>query len=525
MPGISRLTNRVPGTDSAGRRGSSRAVPALVSRSSDGRQPGGFHSDRGARRGVRCHRGNRGGDTRVRASSLIRSGPLKRARADVLVVGSGPGGATVARQLARAGRDVLLLERGRDWRGSRLFGTYAGALAYTEKHALMFTREGMNIVSPQMLGGATSMYCGCSAPPLDWWRAEYGIDLQRHAAETTAELGIAPLPEHLRGEASTRVAEAGQGLGMPWIPQDKFMSPGRAKTFECSATCMLGCRCGAKWSAAEFVDDAVAAGARVWTSARVDRVLISGGRVRGVTGRQGRTPFEVEAGSVVLAAGGIGTARLLRASGLDEAGRGMAMDTTVMVYGRAPFRGQGDEPPMTWSCADDDLGVMFSTLIDPWLMYPIIMMAKGPSYPLTWPGWGRTLGVMIKLRDEISGEVGARGRISKGLTDADRARLSRAESVAGEVLRAAGADPDSVFTTPLRGTHPSATVRIGEMLNADLETEVAGLHVCDASVFPRALGRPTVLTIISLARRLAEHLAPAARTTISSDSPQHIVKE
>ena len=33
---------------------------------------------------------------------------------DVIVVGSGPGGSTVAWELARAGKRVLILERGRD---------------------------------------------------------------------------------------------------------------------------------------------------------------------------------------------------------------------------------------------------------------------------------------------------------------------------------------------------------------------------------------------------------------------------
>jgi choline dehydrogenase-like flavoprotein len=32
------------------------------------------------------------------------------------------------------------------------------------------------------------------------------------------------------------------------------------------------------------------------------------------------------------------------------------------------------------------------------------------------------------------------------------------------------------------------------------------LYVCDASVFPEALARPTVLTIIALGKRLARHL-------------------
>lgn len=166
---------------------------------------------------------------------------------------------------------------------------------------------------------------------------------------------------------------------------------------------------------------------------------------------------------------------------------------------------------MTWSYADDEMGVLFSTLIDPWLMYPIIMALKGPAYPLTWHRWGRTLGVMIKLKDEISGGVDIRGSISKGLTGRDRQRLKRAEQVAAKILRNAGCDPETIFTTPLRGTHPSATVRIGEMVDGDLQSQISGLYVCDASVFPEALARPTVLTIVSLGRRLADRLLQKKR--------------
>jgi choline dehydrogenase-like flavoprotein len=429
-----------------------------------------------------------------------------RYQTDVAIVGSGPGGATVARALARAGRRVLLLERGRDWRGHPLYGTYPGALLYADKRALLFTREGLNIIRPLMLGGATSMYCGCSARPLPWWREKYGIDLDTYAQRTVDELHIAPLAPELRGAASTRVAQAGGELGMHWVPQDKFVQPGRVKHYDCGAKCMLGCRCGAKWNAAEFVDQAVAAGAELWTGARVDRVLHTAGHVTGLRGRRGRQQFEIEASTVILAAGGIGTPILLRNSGFDAAGRGMAMDTTAMVYGLSPDKGMGHDPPMTWSCADDELGVLYSTLVDPWLMYPIIMTRKGGGYPFTWHRWGRTLGVMIKLKDEISGEVDARGSISKGLTAEDHRRLSDAERVARQILDRAGCDPGTVFTTPLRGTHPSATVRVGEMLSTDLQTEVSGLYVCDASVFPQSLARPTVLTIISLAQRLAHHL-------------------
>jgi choline dehydrogenase-like flavoprotein len=272
---------------------------------------------------------------------------------------------------------------------------------------------------------------------------------------------------------------------------------------------MLGCRCGAKWTASEFVDDAVAAGAELRTRCRVDAVLHDGRRIEGVRVRERGRERRITADRVIVAAGGIGTPLLLRSSGI-RISEGMAMDLTVMVYGHSrAVAGQGHEPPMTWSCADDELGVLYSTLIDPWLMYPIIMANKGPLYPLTWNRWGNTLGVMIKLKDDISGSFDENGGISKGMTERDRMRLTRAEDVAREILLQADCTTGHMITTPLRGTHPSATVRIGDMLSDDLETSIHGLYVCDASVFPEALARPTVLTIIALARRLAGQLLRA----------------
>lgn len=433
--------------------------------------------------------------------------------AEVIVVGSGPGGATVARELARSGRRVLLLERGVDHRPASYYGTYLGALIYADRRSLLFTQEGLNIIRPLMVGGATSMYCGCAAPPPPWLAARYGVDISEAVSETVEELEIAPLPPELRGAASTRIAQAAQARGYDFQPQLKFMRPARSQSFaeRCGARCMLGCRCGAKWSAAEWVDEAVAAGAELRTRARVDRVLIEDGHAVGVAGRLAGQSFTARAETVVLAAGGIGTPRILQASSLREAGQGMAMDTTVMVYGFVKEQGIGNDPPMTWSWENAEVGYMLSTLIDPWLLYPIITALKGPRYPLTWPRWNHILGVMIKLRDQVSGGVYADGRISKPLTANDRERLRQAEAVCREILVEAGARPDTIFMTPLRGTHPSATVRLGAMLDHNLQTEVAGLYVCDASAFPEALGRPTVLTIIGLGKRLARHLQQGAR--------------
>ena len=428
-------------------------------------------------------------------------------RSDVIIVGSGPGGATLSRELARFGKRVLLLERGIDQRSRFYYGTYPGAMIYSDRLSLLFTQEGLNIVRPLMVGGATSMYCGCAAPPPAWLKQKYGVDIDEEVSETIEELEIAPLPAELRGEASTRIAQAAQALGYDWQPQLKFMKPARAHPFNCGAKCMLGCRCGAKWSAAEFVDDAVAAGAELRIRAQVRHVLVEDGHAVGVEGAIGRTPFTARAETIVLAAGGIGSPRILQASGFREAGQGMAMDTTVMVYGFVKERGSGNEPPMTWSWENDDDGYMLSTLMDPWLLYPLINSLKGLKYALTWPRWNHILGVMIKLKDDISGGVFPDGRISKPLTANDRSRLAQAEEVCRKILIEAGADRPSIFMTPLRGTHPSGTVRLGTLVDRDLQTETRGLYVCDASVFPEALDRPTVLTIIGLAKRLAKHLS------------------
>ena len=427
--------------------------------------------------------------------------------ADVVVVGSGPGGATVARQLARAGQRVRLLEMGRDYRRDVYFGSHLGALIYSDKHSLLFTEEGLNIIRPIMVGGATNMYCACCAMPPSWLKERYGVDLDGHAAETVAELGARPLPNDLLGEGSRRVMEVGQELGQDWQPLPKFMNPSRSQRFDCGAKCMLGCRCSTKWTASEYVDEAIAAGCTLVAGARVDELIVENGKVGGVRGTLGRRrPFEVRARVVVLSAGGIGTPLILQKSGFAEAGRGMALDITAMMYGVWKERGTAFEPPMTVGYSDLEHGYMLSTLIDPWIVYPIMAALKGPRYALSWRNYRRTVGVMIKVTDEVSGIISVEGRITKPMTSRDRERLHHASVVARRILVKAGCDPESIFLSRLRGTHPSATVRLGEMVDQDLETTVKNLYVCDASVFPEALGQPTVLTIISFAKLLSEHL-------------------
>lgn len=427
---------------------------------------------------------------------------------DVVVVGSGPGGATVAREMARAGKKTLLLEGGHDWRRNPLFGTYPGCLLYIDKCGLLLTKENLNIVRALMTGGSSNLFCGTASRPPDWLRDKYGVDIDSHVDETIDELNIGPLPyEHL-GPASIRCMNAANDIGLNWEPYPKFMNVDKCKHgFKCGAKCMLGCRCGAKWTANEYMDEAVAAGAELMTCARVDRLLLDGNKASGILGmKRGMFPLEVRAKTVVICAGGIGTPRILQASGFPDAGRGMLMDPTVMVYGVYDGPPTYADPQMTVGSYDDEHGYILSHLADPLLMYPLIMMLKGPTYPLRFVNYHRTMGIMIKVKDDVAGGVFPDGSISKPLTAPDRERLSHAEHVCHRILKSAGCDPSSIFTTPLRGTHPSGTVRIGEMLDSNLKTSLDNVYVCDASVFPEALDRPIVLTVIGLAKRLARHL-------------------
>ena len=82
-----------------------------------------------------------------------------------------------------------------------------------------------------------------------------------------------------------------------------------------------------------------------------------------------------------------------------------------------------------------------------------------------------------------------------------------------EILRAvirmckkAGAKESSIYPMKAAGAHPSATCRIGVVIDKNLETQIKDLYCCDASVFPSSLGAPVVWTVVSLGKRLSKHL-------------------
>ena len=97
---------------------------------------------------------------------------------DAIIIGSGPGGGTTARELSRQGKKVLILERGKDPR-------VKGNLFQTMPIIRQFkTIDKITIMTQSVAGGATFSFCGVALdPPYDKLSA-HGIDLREDIAET-----------------------------------------------------------------------------------------------------------------------------------------------------------------------------------------------------------------------------------------------------------------------------------------------------------------------------------------------------
>ncbi len=426
----------------------------------------------------------------------------QKLQADVAVVGSGPGGATVARELAKQGKKVVILERGKNpnWTGN-LFSTFF----IMDKRSLLFPGGSVRVGRALTTGGSSTIYCGTAVPPPDWIKARYGIDLGEFVEEARREIGIKPLPDRLIGPASKRLMEAARDLGFNWNPMDKFIDPEKCE-LKCPH-CMLVCNRGAIWTARKYVEEAVDSGATLINQALVEDVLMENKQATGVRARTPKGRLTVEAKVTVLAAGGMATPVLLQRAGMSDAGQGLFVDPLIITYGNCRGFSSGRDIPMaTGTLEFAPEGILMTDLAYPWPFYLLNAYWKGWRYVPKILGYASTIGIMTKVRDELSGRVGPDGTVSKPITDEDRQKLDKGASIAEKILKEAGADPRSIYTSPVGAAHPGGTVRIGQGVNTELETPVANLYVCDTSIIPEPSGLPPVWTVVAFGKRLARRL-------------------
>jgi len=429
---------------------------------------------------------------------------MRHEQHDVLVVGSGAGGATLARELTKRGKAVLVVERGEY---ATKLGSFRNILPYFDANHVTRTpkksKEGVILWRTQMAGGSTIVSCGNGTRCLEREFSDFGIALDREYAEAEEEMGLAPIDESLLSDGSRAIAEAAHDLGYEMEPMPKFIDPDRCKT---CGQCVMGCPNGAKWNATRYLDEAIDGGADVVYRTIVERVLIEGGRAVGVrgTGPRGK-PVEYRAKAVILSAGGLGTPVILQNSDIPNAGSQFFMDLLVNVYGVADGVNLLREPPM--AMVNHEFHADRGFILSPYANHNRLVRAMelGPR-GLTLPS-NRLLGMMVKTADSLTGQIFPDGSASKPVTEEDQARLDEGAGIATEILVKAGADPKSIVTSNPQGGHPGGTAAIGQIVDENLQTVVDGLFVCDASVLPKAPGMPPILTIVALGKWLAGQLA------------------
>jgi choline dehydrogenase-like flavoprotein len=418
---------------------------------------------------------------------------------DAIVIGSGPGGAAVAAGLSAQGKQVLILEWGS---GEEVRGTPLQSIqiALIPGRGLYFTPQLLALVRAITLGGSSILAYATAFEPNYAIFEKYGIDLKPAVEHVRAGLAIAPLNDRLIGPASQKIMASALDLGYPWEKLPKMVYQDKCRP-DCDK-CTMGCPYGAKWTAREDIDRARSRGVVLLTGAKVHRLAVENNHVTGVEFSMHGHSYEVSAPIVILAAGGIGTPLILRASGIMQAGSGFFFDPLVVVVGTLNDLDGGREFAMSAGYHLPDEGYMLSDLIWPNWIRQVFTLRAGRIDRLT--GHTKMAAVMVKITDELSGSLTRSGWANKRLTATDRVRMQRGVDQARKILEHAGAY--NIYSTGFTATHPGGTARIGDVVDANLKTAYDNLYVCDASVIPESWGLPPTLTLLALANRLVDHL-------------------
>jgi choline dehydrogenase-like flavoprotein len=433
----------------------------------------------------------------VPRQDLLAGGIAVKKRA--VVVGSGAGGATVAKEL-QGEFEVTVVEAGKDFRRATLD---RGAIERLRRSRLIVDPRVVRLVyppirirrSPDMLfvngmgtGGTTTMATGNGIRMDEDLRA-LGLDLDPEFDEIAREIPITTAHQRRWHPTTRRLFRTFDDLGLNPVVLPKM---GDAERCRHCGRCMLGCPYGRKWDSRAYLDEAVRRGARLMTGSAVTEVVIEDSRATGVVTRTKALHRFVPADLVVLAAGGFGTPAILERSGI-------ACEPTLFVD---PVLTVAARVPNAWQC--NEIEMPFVVQREGYILAPYFDWISS----LFHPSWRHRLqdivGIMIKLADESVGSVSGR-KVHKFLTPADRLRLDEAVDIATEILVGFGADPHAVFLGTVHAGHPGGMLPLTE---ASAPTMHDGrlpenAYVADATLFPKSLGNPPILTIIAMAKRIA----------------------
>lgn len=475
--------------------------------------------------------------------------------ADACVIGTGAGGAPVAKELAEGGMRVVMLEEGERFTPDDMTARPGEMTTRLYRDAGQTVTVGnVPILLPlgKAVGGTTLVNSGTCfrTPPaiLARWRERHGLEqltteaLDPFFRRVERELNVAQVTPELAGQNAAVVKRGADALG--WHGDYVFRN---AKGCVGSGVCAFGCPTAAKQHVGQvYVPKAWDAGATTYSGCRARRIVLAAGEARGVEAATlGGGVVRVNCGLVVVACGAVHTPLLLRRNGLG--GESGELGKNLTIHPATAVRALFDEP------IDMARGVPQSFYIDQFAHEGIMFegAAGPPDYLAMSLGLSgeqhrelmlsfRNLsqfGVMVSdvSRGSVR-ELAGRPQIRYHLEREDVRRLRRGIELLAELYRAAGARrilypvegaPEGPLPPELRAHdlalmafHPLGTARADAspgtgVVDAQLELHGAkGVYVADASVVPSSLGVNPQITIMALATRLAYHL-------LDQPAPEH----
>jgi choline dehydrogenase-like flavoprotein len=497
-------------------------------------------------------------DENLPEGSVVDGSQLSQAfedEADYVVVGSGAAGAVAAHTLASAGHSVLICEEG-PWVRTREFtedidSSFRNLLRDNGLQVLR-GRAYMPMLQGRVVGGSTVVNSAIAwrmpEDVVEEWRRDFGLgdaismkDLEPHYEALERDLGVHPVDETVLGENNRLFIETGTKRGFE--PQAM-----RRYERECqgSSRCIQGCPNGAKQGMnVTYVPWTLGKGGRIVTDARVERVVVSGGRAVGVQARSksgARILLRARLG-VFVAASTVQTPNLLRRSGL----RARALGENFQAHPGQGFGALFDKPvDMGFGATQGAESIHFRTShrfkLETISMPPELATARVPgvgaelSKRLSQLG---NVGVwVVQFRSEGKGRVGTTwggaDRVTFSPTAGDMERLRTAFAAIATMMFDAGAREvwPGIFGLPavlsshddvkklaeasldpraysMVATHLFGAARMGpdprtSVVGPDFQThEVKDLHVVDSSVFPTNLGVNPQHAIMTLSRLAA----------------------
>jgi choline dehydrogenase-like flavoprotein len=502
--------------------------------------------------------------------TFARVGPDPKIECDVCVVGSGAAGSVAAAELASRGKQVIVVDAAGTWSGDDFDQHELTGLQRLFREAgLAGTRDlSMSLLAGASIGGGTTVnWQSCFRTPDDVreeWAEVSGCGFFETDAFSECldavwrRIGVST-DESEMNENNSAICRGAQALDYRWsvIARNSL----GCDLSQCG-NCMFGCRVGGKQSAAvTYLTDAIRSGAQVIAPFAASKLVTSKGKVTGVEGRYDdpnglpRT-LTVVAQTVVLAAGALETPAILMRSGLKSLhlGQHLFLHPTVAVTGIystpiEPWKG----PPQTVVCDQfSNLSEGYGYRIEAAPAHPGLI-----SVGLPWSGARQHKREMqdvrcaapfiVLTRDSNSGRV----RIDKRgnayfdyrLGGEEKKFLRHGMSKATRMHHAAGAnriitlhserlawerdgrqsiedfcgaiDRASIAPNrlPLFSAHQMGTCRMGsDRASAVCDGNgavfgMSGAYVADASLFPASSGVNPMVTIMALARYVAQRIS------------------